>query len=146
MATYCFDLDKTLFRFSHEPADADYEDPKTLFRITLAHHDRCRAVKDLMMQGHAVFFITGRRETIRTVTIGQLRRWIHPRISHHQLLMQTEWAGYDTMAAHKAKHLRRLKATQFVGDHQADADAAAMALVPFIHADQWLPGEIELHG
>lgn len=134
---HCFDLDGTLFQFSGEP---DYEDPKSLFRNTRANHERCRAVKELMQRGDAVFFITGRRETTRQVTLGQLRRWIHPRISDHQLLMQAEWAGYEAMTAYKARHLRRLKASSYVGDHQADADAAAMALVPFVHADSWLVG------
>lgn len=135
MPVHCFDLDGTLFQFVEAP---DYEDPKSLFRATRAQHDRCRVVRDIMQAGQAVFFITGRRETTRQVTLGQLRRWVHPQIGSHQLIMQEEWAGYDAMADYKARHLRRLKATSYVGDHASDQDAAAKALVPFIHADAWL--------
>lgn len=132
---YAFDLDKTLFRFTAEP---DYESPKSLFLHTKPHRERCQAVRDLMQKGHAVFFITGRRETTRQVTLGQLRRWIHSSVGDHQLKMQEKWAGYDAMSAWKASHLRRLKAAIFIGDHEADQAAAAKALIPFVHCDEWL--------
>jgi phosphoglycolate phosphatase-like HAD superfamily hydrolase len=132
---YAFDLDNTLFRFLAEP---DYENPKSLFQVTKPHAERCRMVRDLMLEGHAVFFITGRRETTRQVTRGQLQRWIHRTVKDGQLKMQECWTGYDAMSAWKARQLRRVKADVFIGDHQADADAAAKALVPFVHCDSWL--------
>lgn len=128
-----FDLDGTLFD-SH---GCDYENLDSVRANTRAHEIACDLVRRAYQHGHAIAYLTGRCHHTRALTQLQIEQ---AQLPPGELVTQQEWKGYDAMADYKATALRRLRAHLYVGDHQADANAAAQAGVPFFHADHWRAG------
>lgn len=128
-----FDLDGTLLD-SH---GADYEDPDSLLTKTVPHEAACELVRAAHRAGHTISYVTGRCRHVRHVTLLNLELAGLPA---GELIMQEKWLGYDHMATYKAGALRGLRADLYIGDHEADANAAALAGIPFHHADHWRNG------
>lgn len=146
---HVFDLDDTLFHFPRgQPA---YDDPQELEKLTYPIESHCRHVRGLIKAKEHVMFLTGRCEPVRRVTLRQVRRWIHPKVSSTQLVMQSTWTGYDALATYKASRLRLMRDVvrahgladlEFVGDHEKDQEAAARALVSYYHPDRYFLPEV----
>jgi hypothetical protein len=141
---HVFDLDDTLFHFPR--GHPNYDDPEDLRDRTYPILRHCRHVRDLIQAKHHVMFLTGRSEPARKVTLRQLRQWVHPRITSSWIVMQDQWRGYDYLATFKARNLRTMQRVvqahgladlQFIGDHEKDQEAAAMALVEYHHPDSY---------
>lgn len=130
------DLDGTLFDTA---SDVVYENAESLRRACKPHAAACALARRVAELGHRVTYLTGRGEGVRIMTGTQLR---DANLPPGQLIMQPCWDGFETMRQYKARELRARGATLYIGDHQADADAAALAGVPFLHADRFRAGHL----
>lgn len=130
-----FDLDGTLF----DSEGRDFDDPRSIAELTRPHALACHLVRTAASHGHTVSYHTGREEVHRALTWQQIERASLPA---GPLYMNTKWEGYEAMARTKAASLRLFKADLYVGDHQADANAALLAGIPFHHANHWRRGHI----
>lgn len=133
-----FDLDGTLL----DSDGCDYERAESVREHTRPHTPACELVRAAYANGHGVAYLTGRCHHVRALTEIQLES---ARLPPGQLITQDVWRGYEAMTHYKAGALRALRADLYVGDHQADADAAALAGVPFLHADHWRAGTLPHH-
>lgn len=128
------DIDGTLF----DTNACDMDDPLALLAACRAHKDACRAVATVRDLGTHVAYLTGRSEKVREITTRQL--WAAG-LPHGALVMQQRFTTYDAMALFKAGELRRwareYASVHFIGDHDADRQAARAAQVPFIDAEDW---------
>lgn len=133
------DIDGTLMEHDAKP---DYLDPLSLEKAK-AHWPTCLRIRTLIEAGFDVHFITGRESAVRDVTLRQIRTFVHPSIRASRLHMNGVWAGYEALAAWKAKRLLEVHAEWFVGDHEADRSAASIAGVPFQFAQAYQDASAE---
>lgn len=138
MLTLVFDLDGTLF----DGTPSCYEDPASILRDARPHAFACELVRRAHAAGHKISYLTGRAEVVRSATLLQLA---HAGLPPGPLVMQPSWDGYPTMCLRKARGLRTLRADVHIGDHAEDANASAIAGVPFLHADHWRQGSVPLN-
>lgn len=133
-----FDLDGTLMR--HAGAGVDYEDPAALRVGVVPIVEAVARVRALAAAGASVAYVTGRCEHVRAVTLEHIEAFGLPA---GVLLMNARWEGYAAMARMKAGHLESLRAAMYVGDHAADAEAARLAGVPFVQAEEFWAGALD---
>jgi hypothetical protein len=135
-----FDLDKTLFDevTPHRFASAD-----AVAKGTVPHKQACDRVRELLDAGVPVAFVTRRAAaTMRAVTMAQLRAWISVDVQDNQVHMPHEWRGYQAGLTWSIATLQTLDSQAHVGDHEVlDRQAAQLAGVPFLHANDWRRGD-----
>jgi phosphoglycolate phosphatase-like HAD superfamily hydrolase len=128
--TIAFDVDGTLCR-SNEPVD--YDDPNSVRQRTTLRPWTVDLVRDLNEREDVkLAIITGRTPPIRPVTKAQIQA---AGISPCYILHQPEWNGYPAMRDWKAQALLDVGADVYVGDHEADRQAAIDAGIPFLDVD-----------
>ena len=133
-----FDLDGTLFDCA---PGADYESRDSVASSTRPHPRAVATVRRLRDAGYRVGYITGRCTHLRGLT---LMRLLQARLPAGPLVLQEKWLGYAAMAHYKAAEIRRMQAVAYVGDHDADEEAARLAGVPFFHANDLRAGRLPL--
>lgn len=134
--TVAFDLDGTLFTL---PPTEAFQDPRALATVSQPFPDRCDLVGELIRKGWDVHFVTGRGLIHFPHTLDALRRHVHVGIQTSQLHHPDEFRGYAEMSVFKATKLNELAAELYVGDHDADRDAADLANIPYFHPDDYFP-------
>lgn len=130
-----FDLDGTLFDVS---PGISYDHAEKIRQHSTPHERACDLARAAAAGGHYTTYVTGRTEPVRQVTQWQLDQVRLPGPLH----MQRAWRGDDVMTTYKADVLRRQHIDLYVGDTVHDANAAALAGVPFLHADHWRAGTL----
>lgn len=120
-----FDLDGTLF---HTVGDEwIYNNPEAMAVACRPLPGARVAVQRAAQRG--VVFITGRSEVCRNVTIQQISEYLG--VTDPVLYMQDAWLGRDAMVTFKANALTLVKPVCYVGDLEADLQAASVAGIPF---------------
>jgi len=138
-----FDLDGTLLEVDYDDPEAFYSDPHKVKHGAQPHPD----VPIGRLENHTVLIVTGRcNPPLHDTTVLQLREAGLER-TWDRLYMQSSWNGYEAMADWKAEILEATQghdetgedvpADLYVGDHEADEQAANQAGVPFLHADEF---------
>lgn len=132
MAVIAFDLDGTLFRTKR---GVDWNSRESVRASSEPDFEMVGIANDLSARGHKLAYVTGRaRGLLYGLTLVQIR--IHAGLPAGPLRMQSKFTDYAAMAAWKAKELGDLEASLYVGDHEADRDAARLAGIPFLHVDE----------
>lgn len=137
MAVIAFDIDGTLLDVDE---GTDYEDPASVRRGARPNAQSVARVVELAERGHKVAYVTGRCHHLRAVTITQLL--VKAKLPPGELRTQAKWEGYPAMATYKARALEELGASAYVGDHDADRQAARLAGIPFFHVDEFRAGAL----
>jgi hypothetical protein len=134
-----FDIDGT---FCHVGARADYDNPRTFAAHCRPMPEPIKRIRDLAREGHWIGFLTGRKEALIAVTFGQLSEWFGPDVAGaaemwHRDFDPFDWVDYVDF---KADVLAETGADLYVGDRDEDRTAAAIAGVPFMHAEHFRQG------
>lgn len=130
MAVIAWDLDGTLI---HSDRDlGDYTDPELVLEAGRPDWLLASILNVSRSLGTEVHVVTGRTPVLADATQAQLdHAGIHVDGIHHQ----PHWGGYEAMAVWKAGQLRDLGAEVYVGDHEADRNAADLAGIEFVNAE-----------
>lgn len=130
------DIDGTLV---HHDATPNYLDPISLLR---ARPDllAVKRVRDLITAGTEIHYVTGRTHAVRDATHNHLELLLGGALSLECLHTAPRWGGYAELRRYKAETLRRIGASYYVGDHDADRLAAGDAGIPFVHVGAFRGG------
>jgi phosphoglycolate phosphatase-like HAD superfamily hydrolase len=127
MNTIAFDVDGTLCDVERP---IDYDDPESVRQRTTLRPWTAELVRALEVREDVKLgIVTGRTQRIRPVTRDQIQ---FAGIRPSYILHQPEWNGYTAMTEWKAEALEFTRADVYVGDHEADRQAAIEAGIPFV--------------
>lgn len=115
---------------------ANYEDPASLLANCQPIPGAHGAVMRHLEQGHEVSFLTGRPEKVRAVTRLQLASWF-PLDEIEVRHRQHSPFSWELYVQEKATSLNDLAADLYIGDRSEDRQAAKLAGVAFLDAEEW---------